>query len=169
MFKELCFVDSLDIYFSFLLIPLLLAYNMFVILLGFVEVTILPSNWETILERQRQLLFFYLKVLERSIKHWSTFIFCTIWKNSRCKCSNTMNIYKIYIQLVLKLFFINGAESHLTCDYPCCMVFNTLFEVLLVIEEVSMVLNHLPFDYPFGALSGEAWVLDVLYKILVTC
>jgi hypothetical protein len=36
------------------------------------------------------------------------------------------------------------------------MVLNTLFEVLLVIEEVSMVLYHLPFDYPFGALSDEA-------------
>jgi hypothetical protein len=36
------------------------------------------------------------------------------------------------------------------------MVLNTLFEVLLVVEEVSMVLYHLPFDYPFGALSDEA-------------
>jgi hypothetical protein len=36
------------------------------------------------------------------------------------------------------------------------MVLNTLFEVLLVIEEVSMVLYHLPFDYPFGELSDEA-------------
>lgn len=74
------------------------------------------------------------EVLERSIKHRSTFIFCTIWKKSTCKCSNTMNFYQIYILLVLKWFFINGVESHLTCDYPFFMVFNTLFEVLLVIE-----------------------------------
>jgi len=39
----------------------------------------------------------------------------------------------------------------------------------LVVEEVSMVLYHLPFDYPFGALSDEAWVLDVLDEIPVTC